>query len=130
MASVDNEFVLMVTELLSPLGTIRPRRMFGGFGLYCDGMFFALVFDDVLYLKGDEQTQATYDKIGMARFVVPSQKAPHTIAYFEAPGEWLDDQDRLLEFAQMAFGAALRAQAAKKRPKKSAGKRSPREKKP
>lgn len=118
MASVDNEFVQMVTELLTPLGAIRPRRMFGGFGLYCDGMFFALVFDDVLYLKGDDQTQEAYEALGMARFVVPSQKSPHTIGYFEAPGEWLDDEDKLLEFAQMALGAAHRAHALKNRPKK------------
>ena len=39
MASADNEFVQMVSELLSPLGNIRPNRMFGAFGLYCDGVF-------------------------------------------------------------------------------------------
>ena len=112
MASVDNEFVLTVSELLASLGHIRPKRMFGGFGLYCDGVFFAIIADDVLYLKGDEQTNKAYDAIGMAPFVVPSGRS-QTLSYFEVPGEWLEEGDQLIEFAHMALGAANRAQAIK-----------------
>jgi|TARA_R110000803_G_scaffold37777_2_gene81515 DNA transformation protein len=119
MASVDNEFVLTVAELLAPLGHIRPNRMFGGFGLYCDGVFFAIIADDVLYLKGDAQTRATYDDIGMARFAVPSGRAM-TLSYFEVPGEWIENPEPLIEVAHMALGAANRAQAIKDTKKKKA----------
>lgn len=112
MASVDNEFVLTVSELLASLGHIRPKRMFGGFGLYCDGVFFAIIADDVLYLKGDEQTKKAYDAMGMAPFVVPSGRS-QTLSYFEAPGEWLDDGGELIVFAHMALGAANRAKRLK-----------------
>lgn len=112
MASVDNEFVLTVSELLASLGHIRPKRMFGGFGLYCDGVFFAIIADDVLYLKGDAQTKDAYDAMEMAPFVVPSGRS-QTLSYFEVPGEWLEDEDQLIEFAHMALGAANRAQALK-----------------
>lgn len=112
MASVDNEFVLTVSELLAPLGHIRPKRMFGGFGLYCDGVFFAIIADDVLYLKGDVQTRDTYDAMEMAPFVVSSGRA-QTLSYFEVPGDWLEGEDQLIEFAHMALGAANRAQALK-----------------
>lgn len=124
MASVDNEFVLMVAELLAPLGVIRPKRMFGGFGLYCDGMFFAIIYDDVLYLKGDTQTKDRFDARGMSPFAVPSGR-PMTLSYFEVPGDWLDDEDQLLEFAKLALGAAYRAQAAKNKPKKAKRKKFP-----
>lgn len=112
MALADNEFVQMVSELLSPLGNIRPNRMFGAFGLYCDGVFFAIIDDDVLYLKGDEQTAGAYDAQGMAPFCVPSGR-PMTLSYFEVPGDWLDEPDQLMEFAHMALGAAHRAAAEK-----------------
>jgi DNA transformation protein len=112
MASVDSEFVLLVSELLAPLGHIRTRRMFGAFGLYCDGAFFAIISDDVLYLKGDAQTKDRFDEMGMTPFAVPSGR-PMTLSYFEVPGEWLDDEEQLLEFAHMALGAAHRAGAQK-----------------
>ena len=125
MASVDNEFVLTVAELLAPLGHIRPNRMFGCFGLYCDGVFFAIITDDVLYLKGDAQTRATYDDIGMARFTVPSGRAM-TLSYFEVPGEWIENPEPLIEIAHMALGAANRAQEMKdtKKKKRKPGKAS------
>ncbi len=127
MASVDNEFVLTFAEILAPLGAIRIKRMFGGFGLYCDGVFFAIVADDVAYLKGDEQTRKAYDDMGMAPFVVPSGRA-QTLSYFEVPGEWIEDGDQMMTFAHMALGAAHRARAIKdgraQRPPKTA-KRNP-----
>lgn len=111
MASVDNEFVLTFAELLSPLGNIQAKRMFGGFGLYCNGLFFAIIFDDVAYFKGDAQTSETYEAMGMEPFLVPSGRAH--LSYFEVPGEWFDDTDQLMKFAHMALGAAHRAEAAK-----------------
>jgi DNA transformation protein len=112
MASVDNEFVLTFVELLSPLGNIRVKRMFGGFGLYCDGVFFAIIADDVAYLKGDAQTLEAYETMGMEPFVVPSGRA-QTLSYYAVPGEWFDDVDLLMTYAHMALGAANRAQGAK-----------------
>ena len=49
-----SEFVTYVLEVLAPLGQeVRARRMFGGYGLSCDGLTFALVADEVLYLKAE-----------------------------------------------------------------------------
>lgn len=112
MASVDNEFVLTFTELLTPLGNIRVNRMFGAFGLYCDGVFFAIIDDEVAYLKGDAQTLEAYEEMGMEPFVVPSGRA-QTLSYYAVPGEWFDDVDQLMTYAHMALGAAHRAQAAR-----------------
>lgn len=44
------EFVNRVVELLQPLD-IRVKAMFGGYGLYCDEKFVAVIGDDQLYLK-------------------------------------------------------------------------------
>ena len=35
--------------------------MFGGVGIYANGLFFALIDDDVLYLKGDETLKPEFE---------------------------------------------------------------------
>lgn len=113
MALVVNEFVVMVTELLSPLGTVTAKRLFGGWGLYCDGVVFALVAQDVLFLKGDDLCRAQYEVQDMAPFR-PHGPDGMCLAYFEVPGDWLEDEDIILPYARIAFDAGLRAAAIKK----------------
>lgn len=45
------QFAAFVAEQLGLAGTIHCRKMFGEYGLYCDGKFFAVICDDQLYLK-------------------------------------------------------------------------------
>lgn len=52
------EFVEYVVEQLSEAGTIRWKRMFGEFGLYCDGIYFACVCDDRLLVKQTDAGRA------------------------------------------------------------------------
>jgi hypothetical protein len=59
-----NEFVEHVLELLAPLGNVSARRMFGGYGIYRDGLMLGLVASDVLYLKADTENRGEYH--GMA----------------------------------------------------------------
>ena len=46
-------FKEFLEELFAPIGGVTVRRMFGGLGIFKDGVMFALVVDDVLYLKAD-----------------------------------------------------------------------------
>lgn len=46
---VSQEYLDYVLDLLSIVGPVTARRMFGGAGLYLKGLFFALVADDALY---------------------------------------------------------------------------------
>ncbi len=54
MAAPSPGFIDYITELLTPIGSVRSKRMFGGIGIYIDGLFCALVFGDALYFKSDE----------------------------------------------------------------------------
>jgi DNA transformation protein and related proteins len=63
-------------ELLAPLGTVRARRMFGGHGLYCDDLFFALIALDRLYLKTDAVSQPAFAAAGCEPFVYLSPPRP------------------------------------------------------
>ena len=53
-------FFAHVLELLRPSGRAAARAMFGGHGLYLDGLIVAIVVEDVLYLKTDDETRPAY----------------------------------------------------------------------
>ena len=61
-----SEFQSFLEDLFAPLGGVSLRRMFGGIGIFHEGVMFALVVDDVLYLKTDETTLAAYAAEGCA----------------------------------------------------------------
>ena len=45
----NRTFVDRALGLLVPLGPVRARAMFGGYGVYQRDTFFAIVVDDTLY---------------------------------------------------------------------------------
>lgn len=104
----SREFADYLVEQLAPLGAVTAKRMFGGFGLYLDGLMFAIIVDDNLYLKADGENRAAYAARDMAPFVYARQGKPVTMAYHALPSEALDDRDDLLALARLAFAAALR----------------------
>jgi DNA transformation protein len=65
----DAGFVDHCLELLSPLGSTRAARMFGGHGLYIDDLCVALVFRDALYLKVNEANRAAFEAAHCKPFV-------------------------------------------------------------
>ena len=49
-------YIELCVELLQPLGPVRPLRMFGGHGLYVDGLFMALVIQNDVSNRWSEIT--------------------------------------------------------------------------
>ena len=66
--AVSASFVEFVLEQLEPVGAITPKRMFGGVGIYAGDLFFALLADDVLYLKADDSNRADFEAAGAGPF--------------------------------------------------------------
>lgn len=103
------EFVDFVTEQMAGLGHITARRMFRGHGLYCDGLFLAIITGDKLYLKADAQTQPVYEDHALARFTYSARGKTVQLMYFEAPAEVFDERAAMLHWGRLALQAALRA---------------------
>ncbi|AZS22809.1 TfoX family protein [Caulobacter sp. FWC26] len=106
--AVSDDYKDFVLELLAPLGQVSARRMFGGVGVYANGLFFALIDDDVLYLKGDDALKLEFEAAGAQAFA-PFEDGK-TMAYWTAPTEALDDQDILLDWARKSLAVAARKQ--------------------
>ena len=112
MAGRD-EFVGHVLELLAPLGPVVARRMFGGHGLYHDGLFFGIVHGSVLYLKVDKTNRPRFETAGCERFTYSRRGKAAALNFYRAPEEAMDASQRMLPWARGALAAALRARAAR-----------------
>lgn len=120
--ATTGEFESFLMDLFAPLGGVSRRRMFGGLGLYRDGLMFALVTDDVLYFKADAAAQPAFEAEGSAPFSYDTKAGRHTItSYWRAPERLYDEPDAFLVFARRAVEAAMRADAAKAAKRKPAG---------
>ena len=107
-------------DLFEPFGPISIRRMFGGFGIYRDGLMFALVADGVLHMKADAETEPALMAAGSGPFAYEGRGRPVRTSYWRLPEEALDDPDALLRWARLAFEASLRA----RKPARGAGRRA------
>ena len=101
-------------ELLAPLGVVRARRMFGGHGLYCDELFFALIAADRLYLKVDDESRPAFVAAGCEPFVYDAKSKALAMGYWTAPADAMESPALMQPWAQQALAAALRARAAKR----------------
>ena len=96
-----------VTDQLADWAPIRPRRMFGGVGLFREARMFALVFDETLYLKSSTATAPAFDAIGAPPFRYQRQGRVVALSYRRAPDEALDDVAMLTHWAERAWMAAV-----------------------
>jgi len=104
-----SEFVDYLPEAFSAFGPISTRRMFGGHGVYHDGIMIGLIADDMLYLKVDEQSAAEFVASDLPQFKYPKGDKLVGMSYYQAPAEALEDPDEMRHWAQLAFDAALRS---------------------
>ena len=117
-------FVDFLIEQLAPLGRITARRMFGKTGLFCDGVMFAMVLEDTLFLRVDAHNRATFQEA--AAFAPLNYRKGGTtidLAFWRVPERLLDEPEELVSWASAALAAAARV-AAKRAPKRKASARS------
>lgn len=102
------------------LGPVTVKRMFGGAGVYADGVMFGLIEDDTLYLKADDTTRAAFVEEGQTPFVFDGATGPVAMSYWRVPERLYDDPDEMVEWARRALGVARAAAARKPKREKSA----------
>ena len=119
--STPREFADFCCELMSGLGPVLSKRMFGGWGLSVDGLTVALLADlghgDTLYLKADADSRTRFEAAGCRRFMYGTGKDNQTVQrslnYYSAPEAAMDSPDAMLPWARLALQSALSARAGK-----------------
>ena len=103
-----SEFVASLSEVFATFGCIISRRMFGGHGIYRDGLMFGLVVSEQLYLKADAVSRHEFLALDLPPFTYLRQGKPMQLSYYLAPEDIFDDADAARYWAGLAFDAALR----------------------
>lgn len=115
--SVSADYLAYVIDQFAPFAKLVSRRMFGGVGLYADGLFFGLIDDDTLYLKVDDSNRDDYVSRGCEPFrPLANDPEAYSMSYFQLPEDVLEDCDALRLWARKALAVAVAA-AAKTRQK-------------
>jgi DNA transformation protein len=104
-----SEFLEHVVETMRELGPVTAKAMFGGWGLYHEGLFFAIIFEDTLYLKVDDENRAHFEEAGLPEFIYKTKDGERmAMSYRQAPPEALESPAAMAAWARLGFAAALR----------------------
>lgn len=121
--AISPEFQAFLHDQLALFGPIGIRRMFGGAGIFRDGLMFGLVVDETLYLKAGDANRGDFERAGMKPFTYMRKSKPASLGYYEVPADVLEDPQDMRDWAEKAFAVALaaaRARPPNKRRRKTA----------
>jgi DNA transformation protein len=101
-------------DLFQAFGRIAVRRMFGGQGLFVDGLMIGIVMRDQIYLKTDDETRAAFVAEKCQPFSFPKAGKKVSLRYYAIPDRLLDDPEEFADWARQAERVA-RAKPVKKK---------------
>lgn len=92
----------ILEEVLHDIAGIHQRRMFGGYGLYKDGVIFGMIFDDKLYFKLTPKSKILFEESNALPFTYIHNKSGKTVnmPYYEVSEEILENKNTLLEWVE------------------------------
>ena len=106
----------VVHDLMSGIDGIQSRAMFGGWGLYKNGVVFGIIADDQLYFKVDDRNLKDYENAGSTPFTYEAKGRKIIMSsYWEVPADVLEDRDALESWIGKACAAKLGSKKTKTR---------------
>jgi DNA transformation protein len=107
--AVSPDYKAFLKDQFERFGPIAIRPMFGGAGIFRDGVMFGLVAYETLYLKVGDENRNDFDRQGMKPFTYHGKTKPVSLGYYEVPVDILEDPRELQVWAEKAFTVALAA---------------------
>lgn len=107
--SAQTEYAEHVIDLLDVFGRCEAKRMFGGVGIFHQGLMIALIADATLYLKADQQSRAHFEAEGLEAFSYFKQDREYRLSYYQAPEAFFEDSEACRHWARIARDLPLRA---------------------
>ncbi len=109
-------FIDYILDQLRPFGGVTARAMFGGHGLYKNGVFFGLVAEERLFFRVSDATRPRYEEAGMPPFAPYGMKPMRS--YYEVPADVVESPPQISDWAAEAVMDAKAAKLKKSRAKK------------
>jgi len=98
-------------DLFADLGHVSHRKMFGGAGIYAEGVMFALVLADEIMVKAVGAFADDLKALGSTPFVYEAKGKPMEMSYWRLPETAFDDPEEALDFARRALSCAHEAKS-------------------
>lgn len=111
-----------IEDLFRTIAPVAIKRMFGGHGIYADGLMFALEAGGEIYLKSDDVSRAIFDGAGLRAFQFASKRGVMVTSYRLLPEEAHEDADVLKGWVRLARDAAQRSADKTSRKRQAKGK--------
>jgi DNA transformation protein len=112
----SDSFAEFLREQLAPLGRVTMRRMFGKTGVFCDGLMFGMVTDNMLYFRVDDHNRAAFKEAeSFPPLSYEKKGCTIDLSFWRAPERLFDQPDELVEWARVALAAAGRVAAKSER---------------
>lgn len=105
---VSREYKEYVLDQISIIGEVSAKAMFGGYGIYFQDRMFALIADDELYLKADDENRADFETAEFEKFRAYKDKS-RTMSYYGIPADLLECPPDLLEWLHKSTEASERS---------------------
>jgi DNA transformation protein len=104
-------FVKDRVDYLNQVAPVTARAMFGGYGLYAEGVMFALIATDRLYFKVDDQNRDDFLSVGGEPFIYDRKGKPAQMSYYSLPDDIFNDLAQLVIWVESARAAARRSRS-------------------
>lgn len=108
-----NGFVDYVVDTLSAFGEIKSKSMFGGHGIYKDGVIVGLIIEDELFFKVDESNKQDYIDHNSSPFSYDRGDKVISMSYWRVPLDILEDSDPLGIWVEKSFEASQKVKRKK-----------------
>ena len=110
----------VVHDALQDIHGVTSRAMFGGYGIYKNGLIFGIIINEKLYFKVDDSNKNDFASRGMKpfRYTMPSGK-PYEMSYWEVPEEILENREEMREWVERAVTASRNTKRPKPKTKKA-----------
>jgi DNA transformation protein and related proteins len=105
---MDND---AISDLFAGLGPIEIRRLFGGKGIYHNGLIVAIEIRGELMLKADAESAGNFIAAGCKQWTYTGSRHGKLVSmpYWTVPDGALDEPDEMKPWAEKAYEAAKRA---------------------
>ncbi|MEQ9115735.1 MAG: TfoX/Sxy family protein [Rickettsiales bacterium] len=97
-----------IEELLSPYGDIKIKAMFGGYGIYMNGVIVGMIADDELYFKVDKSNQQQYEDLDSEPFGYDKDGKIVKMSYWKIPLDILEDEEQLPKWLDQSYQISVK----------------------
>ena len=115
--ATSKDYLEYILDVLSLCDNITAKRLFGGYGLYQNGIIFAIIVENELYFKVDESNINLYQNLNSEPLTFHAKRKAITMSYWKVPDEIIENKELLVTHLELAVLASAKTRNTKKQEK-------------